>query len=855
MNTSRLTRIISKQIIGQLRILLILVSMQVTAQNDTIWYADNWKVTEKQDAKFYRIPVEEKNGLFLMQDFYISGNKQMVGTSKRPNVDVWQGKVTWYNEDGTIYQQGNYIDNKLEGEFITFLGDKKLKAIYKNGRFLSGKQNVDFSSGKYYKELKKDTLIEITYSNGLKGRRTERFSVKDATYYSAVYAKHFDKNGDLITEVSYDNGSPVEGGEVYFYSGTDSINTISYYKNSKFLGTTFYDRKGQVREKFYLEPEYKSVYFSKNGKKLDSIIYEVKDGRLSPYNGKKYYYKSNKENNEIIEITSIYNYTNGSLGWTKVFEENKLFSYTLYNDKNATDKIIYYDKKGAPKDSLLYKNYVPFNGTEYTKGYGIRKYEDGKVVEETIKYRNIDKVFKYRKGLLETFYDKEGNQIAVMRLKKDNYYALEEGTQLTIDYLDRITSEITYKNDKKVKEAYISYARESDLGYREETFFDTDGYSYIKKIKYYANGQKQSEIDYNRYTEKFGKYYDKDGSLLGSYDYESKDGKLYEFFYHSDQVQKMAEWNDGKLVRLLRYEDEYIRGSQDKRYLLLEDIDVTKEALIYARDGSLLSKLTYKNGEPFEGTFYDYQTRTRVTYQNGKRNGKYEKFDYGTHVIESGNYTAGLKEGKFTFYNFSGILTHFINYSKDKREGEATYFNADGTVASTMNFENDLPYDGKQIIRDYGGAITEVYAKGKLVSKLQENKTGDIYTVYSGDDEEHVTVYYPSTQVKKYDFTTKRSVLNGEVTRFDANGKAMHTANFVDGKFKSGEIWVLPNSYDQKDLEKIVCKKTDALYEVGFISKSGDEVFKAKEIAQVGIQSHIEKLNLGLTYINYQNLY
>jgi len=855
MKNIRFSRFVSKLPKGVVVILFLLVSIYSTAQNDTIWYSENWKVTEKEDAKFYRIPVEEKNGLFIMQDFYVSGKKQMIGTSKFANKDFWHGKVTWYNEDGTVFQQGNYTDNKLDGEFITFLDDKILKAIYKNGRFLSGKQNVNLSSGKYYKELKQDTLIEITHSNGFNTRRSERYSVKDDTYFRLVHAKHYDKNGDFIAKMTYDNGVPIEGAEVYFYYGTDNVKTISYYKNNNIIGTTFYDGRGQVREKFYMKPEYKSVYYSREGKKMDSIIYQIIDGRLKPHIGKKYYYVNNKKNKDEIDITSIYKYADGNLSWIKLFEDNKLFSYTTYKDKNRADKVIYYNKNGKPKDSLLYKNYVAFKGTEYTKSYGIRKYDNGKIAEETLKYRNTDKVFKHRKGTVEKYYDKEGNQIAEMKLKEGDYYTRQEGTQLTIDYLDRITSELTYKNTKKIKEAYISYPRETNEGFKEETFFEDDGFSYLKKVRYYANGQKQSDIDYNRYTEKFGEFYDKEGTLLGTYDYDKKEGELYEFFYHSDQIKKIEKWRAGKLVRLLRYEDQYVRGSQDKKYILLEDIDVTKEALIYSRDGELLSKLIYRDGEPFEGTFYSYSTRTRSTYKNGKLNGKYEKFDYGSKVIESGNYKEGLKEGKFTFYNNSGTVTHFINYSMDKRQGEATYFDAEGKIMATMVFKDDLPYDGKQILREYRSATIVVYEKGKLVSKLEEKKTGDIYTAYRDDREELITVYYPSEKIKKYSFSTTRSTLDGKVTRYDTNGNEMHTANFVNGKFVSGEIWVIPNYDNQKELEKIICKKTDTLYEVIFISKAGDEIFNAKEIPQVGIRSHIDKLNLGLDYINYQNLY
>ena len=49
------------------------------AQNDTIYYSENWKVVQQKDsASFYRLPVTKKGDLYLIQDFFISGKKQIM---------------------------------------------------------------------------------------------------------------------------------------------------------------------------------------------------------------------------------------------------------------------------------------------------------------------------------------------------------------------------------------------------------------------------------------------------------------------------------------------------------------------------------------------------------------------------------------------------------------------------------------------------------------------------------------------------------------------------------------------------------------------------------------------------------
>ncbi|MEN2489218.1 hypothetical protein AAYQ05_15575 [Flavobacterium sp. B11] len=115
--------------------ILFLLSLKVTAQNDTIFFDKNWKTSSKEMAIYYRIKpskiktkdaigyeIKNIDSLFVIKDYYLSSNKiQFKGYSKDYNGDFLIGKAEWHNAiDGKMYtREYNYKTNNNNSKFKT----------------------------------------------------------------------------------------------------------------------------------------------------------------------------------------------------------------------------------------------------------------------------------------------------------------------------------------------------------------------------------------------------------------------------------------------------------------------------------------------------------------------------------------------------------------------------------------------------------------------------------------------------------------------------------------------------------------------------------------------------------------
>ncbi len=125
----------TKQVIT-LAFSLFFINSLVFAQGDKIWFDANWKKTSKDKALYFR-EISQKNGKgFWFQDFYISGKKQMEGLSLKKDIEFYDGPVTWYFENGKIFQKVNYINGYINGERLVYFknGNLKAKLLYDRGR-------------------------------------------------------------------------------------------------------------------------------------------------------------------------------------------------------------------------------------------------------------------------------------------------------------------------------------------------------------------------------------------------------------------------------------------------------------------------------------------------------------------------------------------------------------------------------------------------------------------------------------------------------------------------------------------------------------------------------------------------
>ncbi len=829
------------------------------AQQDTLYYDAKWKPTVKDSAAFYRPPIQEEGNLFRVQDYYISGQLQMNAWSKNKTKDIWEGTVTWYNEDGSLFQKANYRDNRLEGEFISFLGEEKLVSNYANGYIVSGERNTPTGSLRMYLNKKGDSLKEIFYDEHINGIRYEYYSTKKNPRY---LSKYYDTQGKLIGERTILPNGSYQGVEVFYYYQPMRVKEILYSPFGRQLLTATYYANGQIREEVKKDSTWIKTFYAKDGKEIGEVTYELDRDRLKPISGTEMFFVYGKRSEKTDLIQTSRSYENGTMTRETLHHDNgKLKSETTY--KNGSRELqISYDEAGKEIARMVYKDYRPFEGTE-TRRDGKATYRQGELVEE-IQYYPKSTLPQVRKTtVLETYYDKDANVLGELQLQdKDGYPTPFEGERYSMSYSDGSITSI---------DRYVQGVLAERTGYRKrlvgkdkhKTFklieqFAADGYEKVKEIRFYSNGKKQSEVLFKKYAETVGTFYDMEGNQIGTYDYEKKEGTLYKFFGDSDQIEQMEERKSGQTIRLKRY-----TYGKEKEYgqinpVLLEEIDANCCATFYSEDGEVLGKLTFKDQKPWEGMAYDYQKRSSYTFKEGKRNGPYKKLDYNGTVLEEGQYVADKEEGDFNYYSYKGVLKRTERFSKGVLNGVATYYDENGARLGTMTYDMGAPKNGDRITTGYGGFMNkETFVDGAMTRKETVDEDGKTVTSYDHGQilKSTTTVYNAETALKQLSYTTANGNLDGLVIAFNKTGKETRRAVFKKGKLISGTIRLLPSYQDNTIAYVELTRKANKLH-VQFISLEGAVVLTAEEVLTPGsVVVYINKLNVDWEYIRPSILY
>jgi len=100
---------------------------------DTIYFNKDWDKVCHNNAKYYRI-IEKLNTHFIVRDYYINEQLQMVGSYISINPEIKDGEFTWYKKNGKVLSVGHYINNMANGSFMSFRknGNIFLKETYIN---------------------------------------------------------------------------------------------------------------------------------------------------------------------------------------------------------------------------------------------------------------------------------------------------------------------------------------------------------------------------------------------------------------------------------------------------------------------------------------------------------------------------------------------------------------------------------------------------------------------------------------------------------------------------------------------------------------------------------------------------
>ncbi|MUU77911.1 toxin-antitoxin system YwqK family antitoxin [Winogradskyella endarachnes] len=831
----------------------------LSAQQDTIYYDIGWKETIKDSAAFYRPPIKKEGDLYRIVDFYVSGQPQMSALSKNKDTAVFHGEVTWYNEDGSINQSGNYENNRLNGEFISFLGKKKLIAIYKNGYFIKGATNRGRGQSSFYTEIKNDTIIDIVYDGDINGIRYETYSLKKGRRF---LSKYYNKKGELIAELNEADNGNRNGAEVFYYYQPMRVQQISYYPFGQYLGETFYYRNGQVRTKFEQKPEFKKSFYTLEGKELGSVTYTLDNGYLKPKAGTEYHFSySYKAGREGVVIS------------TKTFEDAKLIKYQLFYDNgilksettynnNTKELQVSYNNKGEEIARIRYKNDYPYTGTEII-GDKTSTYKEGKLIKEVSYYPKTKMVFCEKTQEAETYFNKEGLIIGTLEIDyKNNYAKALNGKRFYPGYDTEFSSIETFKDGYLIERTNYRPKTLEDKTkqiYKRTEYYKSGTYDKIREVVYYNNGSKQSDITYKGYNKTLGKFYNEKEELIGTYDYTKKDGVLYEFFYESNVIQIRKEEKNGALIKLKKYDYGLNRSYNQINPVLIEEIDVTCCSKYYSKDGQLFAEAIYKDGLPWSGTIYDSSSRIKLDIKNGVKDGIYEKYSYNQNqILEKGQYVKNKKDGVFKTYNSRGELLNTKTYKNDLLNGEAIYYNDKGEIVSTLIFKDDKPFEGKKIINNsYNTTPTEeTFSDGFITKKVSYDENGKCVSKYENGEEVESIAYYKDSNKKRLKYSVDKYYINGEVIRYDKSGTEQNKAIFKNNKLESGVVYLSGSiAYDNNVKYIILSKQTDKLT-IKLIGHNDETIFFANQNLKKGYSvNYINKLGIYLDNISPKSLY
>jgi len=841
-----------------LSLVLIVVNGSLFAQKDTLYFLSNWKPTVKDSAVFFRPSVKKEGDLFRFQDYYISGQIQMSGLSQSADKEIWQGKVTWYKEDGSILQERNYVANRLEGDYITYLGKKKLVAKYVDGSFKSGKRNISFGDRQAYFEQKNDTLYEVIYEDDINGIREEHYGTKDRY---RVFSKYYDDKGELIGERTLLPNGYYQGVEVFYYTSPMRIKTINYYPYSRLLISERYYDNGQVSEKVSKGPVWSKTYYSRDGKELAKITYSLDRDRIKPSEGTELFFAYDKGLRTDV-LQSSKTYESGFITKDVLYHDNAQTKAITTFEKGVRVLQVSFDEKGKEIARMVYANYRPLDGTEIQKGR-IATYKSGELIEETNFFYNTEIPRVKKTKTSETYYDKSGKELGVLFLEDDNGYPKpKDGKRYNLTYdSGKISSIEEFKNGIQVKRTNFRRRKLTENNikiFKTVEEYGDNGYDKKKEIHFYSNGKKQSEITYKKYKKIFGKFYDENENLLGSYDYEKKDGVLYEFFNETDKIERIEELKENKTQRLKKYNYGKIGAFGEITPILEIDLDVNCCAAYYDKEGELISKFTFKNQEPWEGIVYEHADRTKHTIKEGKRNGLYQKIAYNSKaILEEGQYVANKREGVFEYYDYQNNLQKIENYTDDKLNGKSVFYNSKGKVTSELDYKDGLPMNGVKILNLYakGEQNNETYKDGELVESVIYDAKGKRVTKYSSDTKSNTILYYKDSDKKRVQYTIENAILDGVVTRYDTSGKEQHQAVFEKGTLKSGTVFLTPK-YENEQVTYIILSKDKNVIKVKYLNFDNEVIFKAEEKEIIGARAgFIEKLNPNLNYLGARDLY
>lgn len=630
------------------------------AQFDTIYLDRVFKPANKSNYSYYRIIEQKDNKLFIIKDYYKSGQLQMYGVSEAPDDKHFINRVVRYNFDGSLESMCDHKTYK-DG-WITFYDDKNIK-----------------TASLWCRNNKKDG--------------------KAIFYYP---------DGKIFKQGTFKNNAPYSG-NIPVTSGLSSGNVSSYYifkKGKRISQVNLYANRKKAAE-FKITDHFhilSATFYNPDGKKSGDCVYRDD----LPYNG-----VCTEFNEKLLfplkssVIRHRTEYQDGTIKWRETYLKDTIVGICIYKDNypyngvllEGDKKLNYYvngKKKGL--QSVIYKDkvFLTYESDETETKNGNTVFIN---IQDNIEYKG-----SFKNNYPDSGYVFHNNELAYYENGVKNGKSVKFNTNF-----DTVTIE-QYSLDQLVNVQNFQYPAIGVLTCEFKNGKPFDGNHLTTQRNYKITQYKNGEI-------LSIKEYLKDSLVVIRYEEVIPDGKIIQYKKDGSTWLNCKKQNskpyDGSVLinrEIVNYKKGRLNGEK-----ILYNHDMTKiekvetyindtlngAFLAYDYNGKELSNGIYLNGKPYEGRFKSGDET--VSYKNGKKNG-ISKVDNSNIKYEK-NYINDKLSGNSRFSVVSKLLSSTISYLDTinfKRVKDTFYFE--------VEYVDGKPFNGVDVSKN----SISTFKNGKL---------------------------------------------------------------------------------------------------------------------------------------------
>lgn len=438
--------ILQKQIKMKKAVVLYILLMAILSCEDSpkIYFDVNWNETTKENASYYRDIPKLVKDQWIINDYYITGEKQFIGQAIDSLGTQLDGYATWYYKSGSVINKAMYRHGELVAVFNVRAG---AKGSEKEGWNESDLVLVEQQNASLIEDAADTSTNENEYYYTNTFNVAIRHTSKVGFEAEFSFTAYFNKKGEQIARLDYnEDAEKWVGQEVIFEeeelrgkNGMNRIKEIRTYNRGTIIQKQFFN----ASEKLVAQCTFK------DDKPLTGTFLK-----------------------EICGYTKIQTYESSMLDKEDVYNAEAIQIAELNYKENAPETGVFYDCEGYK----TYKN-GKLNGTAITYLYDEAEsigsefnYKDGVRDGDYTIYEDASKMLErgtFKDGKLMGEVTYFHHQVYVHEALTDNYY---------------IKTNVTYFNNKP----FISELSQFNLedGSLLKTFplekTDTDDFNYLE---------------------------------------------------------------------------------------------------------------------------------------------------------------------------------------------------------------------------------------------------------------------------------------------------------------------------------------------------------------------------------------